>query len=590
MDARSCRSHLGTCRSRPSRFVLDAVERVHGAVGAARREVEAGIGDQGGRLDQQRWDLSLAQMWRGIVAATVVVAAVMGVATDLAGAASPPGGSTTVDYSGTQQTFTVPVGVATLHVVAVGGSGGPSVGCFFPPCGGAAAQATADVAVTPGQVLYVEVGQNASTSAGGWNGGGAGGQGVFTGNPRDNSGGGGGGASDVRSVAAATSDPSADLNSMNSRLVVAAGGGGGSLENHGGSGGSDGVGVYAGGAATTSNGGQGGTCACVSSDQAGASGGLGVGGAGGNGNLTVGTCTDSNGAGGGGGGAGLYGGGGAAGGDCNQASAGGGGGASGFASVGVSSPSVTMATTSVPSVTLSWATPPANISPPANTSLPAISGDPAQGRMLTEAHGSWSNAPTSYSYQWEDCDSAGTNCLLIANATAQAYALVASDVGHTIRVQETATNAAGSGTPAVSPATSIVQVPPGTRGLPSVGRFKVSAATVALPVRCNGGPGAVCKITAALTVTERVKHGKVVAVLATKPRKIKKRIVSLGAAKRTLTAGQATVVRITLNGAGKRLLSSYHVLRTKLTVLAAGKVIAGHTITFTAPRRRQHEH
>jgi hypothetical protein len=210
--------------------------------------------------------------------------------------------------------------------------------------------------------------------------------------------------------------------------------------------------------------------------------------------------------------------------------------------------------------------------------------------MLTEALGSWSNAPTSYSYQWEGCDSAGTNCVPIADATAQVYALIASDVGHTIRVQETATNAAGSSTPAVSTATSIVQVPPGTRGVPKVGRVKVSAATAALPVSCDGGPGAVCKITATLTVTERVKGGKVVAVSSTKPRKRQKRIVLLGTATRTLTAGQATVIRIRLNGAGKRLLSRYHVLRVKLTVLAAGKAIAGHTITVTSPRRRRHAH
>ena len=530
----------------------------------------------------RRSDLSLARIWRRVVATAVGVAAIamMGVTSDRAGASTSPAGSTTVSYAGTQQTFTVPAGVTTVHVVAVGGSGGPSVGCFFPPCGGAGAQATADVAVTPGEVLYVEVGQSATTSAGGWNGGGAGGLGVRSGS----GGGGGGGASDVRSVAAATSDPSADLNSMNSRLVVAAGGGGGSLENHGGAAGSDGVGVYAGGAGTTSSGGAGGGCACLSPDQAGTGGRLGIGGAGGNGNVTASPCTDSNGAGGGGGGAGLYGGGGAAGGDCNQASAGGGGGASGFASAGVSNPSVTMATTSVPSVTLSWATPPANLS------LPAISGEPVEGQTLGETHGSWSNAPASYSYQWEDCDSAGANCVPIANATVQSYALIASDVGHTIRVLETAVNAAGSSTPAGSAATSIVQVAPGTSGVATVGRVKVSAATAAVPVSCDGGPGAVCTITATLTVTERLKRGKLVAVSATKRRKRQKRIVSLGTTTRTITAGQATVVRIRLNRTGKRLLSRYHVLRVRLTVLAAGKAIAGRTITFRTPRRRQHAH
>ena len=49
------------------------------------------------------------------------------------------------------------------------------------------------------------------------------------------------------------------------------------------------------------------------------------------------------------------------------------------------------------------------------------------------------------SYQWRRCDSAGANCLDIAAASAPTYALVAADVGHTIRVRETATNAYGQG-------------------------------------------------------------------------------------------------------------------------------------------------
>ena len=87
-----------------------------------------------------------------------------------------------------------------------------------------------------------------------------------------------------------------------------------------------------------------------------------------------------------------------------------------------------------------------------NTAAPAISGTAQQGQTLTEANGTWTNGPTSYSYQWEDCDSSGNNCTPIVGATSQTYTLTASDVGHTIRVQETASNAAGSGTPATSPA------------------------------------------------------------------------------------------------------------------------------------------
>src|ERR1019366_8901534 len=79
----------------------------------------------------------------------------------------------------------------------------------------------------------------------------------------------------------------------------------------------------------------------------------------------------------------------------------------------------------------------------------------------TEDHGSWSNSPSGYSYQWEDCDSSGGNCQAITGATGQTYTLAAADVGSTIRVFETASNASGAGSPATSSATTAVQASPG---------------------------------------------------------------------------------------------------------------------------------
>ena len=94
-----------------------------------------------------------------------------------------------------------------------------------------------------------------------------------------------------------------------------------------------------------------------------------------------------------------------------------------------------------------------------NTSLPTISGTAEQGQTLTEQHGSWTNEPIGYAYQWEGCDTAGNNCTAIAAATGQSYTLAAADVGHTVRVQETASNAGGESSPATSAATAIVQAP-----------------------------------------------------------------------------------------------------------------------------------
>jgi hypothetical protein len=100
-------------------------------------------------------------------------------------------------------------------------------------------------------------------------------------------------------------------------------------------------------------------------------------------------------------------------------------------------------------------TPPA----PVNSSPPTISGTAQQGQVLSESHGTWTNSPTSYAYQWEDCDSSGNSCTAISGATSQTYTLTASDVTHTIRVQETATNAGGTGGPISSSQTGVVTPP-----------------------------------------------------------------------------------------------------------------------------------
>src|SRR5207302_10360346 len=98
--------------------------------------------------------------------------------------------------------------------------------------------------------------------------------------------------------------------------------------------------------------------------------------------------------------------------------------------------------------------------PPRSTAEPTISGTPQQGQTLTESHGTWTNEPSSYSYQWQQCDALGNSCLPISGATSQAYVPGAADVGHTIRVQETASNAGGPGSPATSAAPPVLTPPP----------------------------------------------------------------------------------------------------------------------------------
>ena len=91
--------------------------------------------------------------------------------------------------------------------------------------------------------------------------------------------------------------------------------------------------------------------------------------------------------------------------------------------------------------------------------MPTITGTAQQGKLLTEHHGEWTNSPTGYTYQWMRCEALGGSCLPISGATGETYSPVAEDVGHALRVTETASNAGGSGSAAESAATAVV-VPP----------------------------------------------------------------------------------------------------------------------------------
>jgi CHRD domain/Ig domain of plant-specific actin-binding protein len=95
-------------------------------------------------------------------------------------------------------------------------------------------------------------------------------------------------------------------------------------------------------------------------------------------------------------------------------------------------------------------------SPPVNGSLPAISGTAQDGHTLTASNGSWSGTtPITYTYQWQRCNSSGSSCGSISKATNQNYVASSGDVGRTIRVEVTATNADGTAQ-ALSAATGAV--------------------------------------------------------------------------------------------------------------------------------------
>ncbi len=221
--------------------------------------------------------------------------------------------------------------------------------------------------------------------------------------------------------------------------------------------------------------------------------------------------------------------------------------------------------------------------PPALTgSGPSISGTATLGQTLTESHGAWSNSPTSYLYQWEQCDSAGRTCSLIAGATSRSYTIQAGDVGHTLRVREIAANVAGQGNPALSAPTVVVLGASSVIGTLSVRRIKASGSRISVTIGCTGGQGSRCTATLALTSTETIHAGKVVAVTAAK--RPKRTTLSLGRMPVTINAGSSEVVTLSLNGAGRRLLATRHQLPATLTITDANRIVDRHVIVFHPTR------
>jgi hypothetical protein len=97
---------------------------------------------------------------------------------------------------------------------------------------------------------------------------------------------------------------------------------------------------------------------------------------------------------------------------------------------------------------------------PVSTALPTISGTPQVGATLTAAAGSWTNNPTSFTYQWLRCDAAGANCQPIAGAAAASYLAADADVASTLSVTVVAANGPARSAAAQSAPTSAVAPAP----------------------------------------------------------------------------------------------------------------------------------
>jgi hypothetical protein len=107
--------------------------------------------------------------------------------------------------------------------------------------------------------------------------------------------------------------------------------------------------------------------------------------------------------------------------------------------------------------------------PPVNTAVPTISGEPVAGEFLHASTGTWTGAePRTYTYQWQRCNAAGANCADAAGSTSPQYTVPTLDIGLTLRVVVTATNADGSKAAASAPSDVIQEPQLNATGCPPV--------------------------------------------------------------------------------------------------------------------------
>ena len=300
-------------RDRPVQFDVDARDL---AAGSRRRVWRFnGAGGMAGVLSRRPTDRGQTRrgglvLWSVGPVVVALLSAMLSMVAVVVTAASPAGAMTpaTFSYTGSQQMWTVPSGITSVQVTALGAVGGTGSA----QAGGFGGEEVAVVPVTSGETLYVYVGGTGGQPAGGFNGGG---MGAYTASGTVGSWG-GGGASDVREGGSALSN----------RIVVAGGGGGAgstgsTTEDQGGSGGGS---TGQTGGSPSDDPGVGGS---QTGGGAGGGSGTGVGGAGGSGSVGAGGASNGCEQNGGGGGGGYYGGGGAsAANSCSSAGTGGGGG------------------------------------------------------------------------------------------------------------------------------------------------------------------------------------------------------------------------------------------------------------------------
>jgi uncharacterized repeat protein (TIGR01451 family) len=224
--------------------------------------------------------------------------------------------------------------------------------------------------------------------------------------------------------------------------------------------------------------------------------------------------------------------------------------------------------------------------PPSPSQIPAIHGDtpPVKGDTLTATPGTWVGSGLTFSYEWVRCapnDSDGSECSPIDGATGSTYLVSAADVGHSIAVAVTASNAFGSD----SEFSYITEA--ALAGLLQVSSTSTDGGSVTLPLECSDpsdlGLNPECVLLIILSGGQLNPAARALASVHVHPKAI-----TYASKKVKLPAGRHVKVKITLNRAGKLLLAKRHTLRLRLTISENGKTLTSRMVTFRYKKPKKH--
>lgn len=133
-------------------------------------------------------------------------------------------------------------------------------------------------------------------------------------------------------------------------------------------------------------------------------------------------------------------------------------------------------------------------SAPKPISLPTIEGLAQAGETLSGLVGTWSGAPTAFTYQWRRCAADGSACVAIPDAGGTGYAISPGDIGATVSLVVTATGRGGSrsATAISSPVVAAAPVPEPAVGSAAAAPGQAGAvATAGGTATASWQPGAV---------------------------------------------------------------------------------------------------